>query len=164
MRWVGPPPPPGRAGEESAGVSAYRDAAMWAARSMRYSEAKAYLGEGLRYADDIQQSFCGHLMQATSAVIAWASAEWEKSAVEARQALSDRGCRQGANIARWALGFVALGRGDLETATTELEEALAFGEQRASSLPTSCHRSGGWPRSPSLPASRSEPSPDASRR
>ena len=117
------------AGEESAGVSAYRDAAMWAARSMRYSEAKAYLGEGLRYADDIQQSFCGHLMQATSAVIGWASGEWDKSAVEARQALSDRGCRQGANIARWAIGFVALGRGDLETATTELEEALAFGER-----------------------------------
>jgi DNA-binding CsgD family transcriptional regulator len=116
-------------GEESAGVSGYRDAAMWAARSMRYREAKAYLGEGLRYADDIQQSFCGHLMQATSAVIAWASADWDDSAVQARQALSDRGCRQGANIARSAIGFVALGRGDLETAETELQEALAFGEQ-----------------------------------
>ncbi len=116
-------------GEESLGVTAYREAAMWAARSMRYGLAIEYLGEGRRYADEIEQSHCAHLMQATSAMVAWAGSDWTGAVLEARQAISDRGCRRATNIARCTVGFVALGRGDLGEAEVALAESLAFGER-----------------------------------
>lgn len=116
-------------GEESIGVTAYREAAMWAARSMRYGQAIEFLGEGLRYADEIEQSHCAHLMQATSAMVAWAGSDWTGAVLEARQAISDHGCRRATNIARATVGFVALGRGDLAGAEAVLSEALSFGER-----------------------------------
>jgi len=117
-----------RAGREETGVSAFRDAATMAASAMDYGAARRWIGEGLRYADSIEQSHCAHVMSATSALVSWADAEWVEAATQARQALADRGCRRAAEMARWALGYVALGRGDLEAATAELTEAYDFGE------------------------------------
>jgi DNA-binding CsgD family transcriptional regulator len=116
-----------RAGYEMTGVSAYRDAAVYSARAMDYGGAEHWIGEGLRYADQIEQSHCAHVMAATSAMVAWADARWSDAAEQARQAVSDHGCRRAANVARWALGYVLLGRGVLKEATAELEAAFAFG-------------------------------------
>ena len=118
-----------RAGAESVGVSAYRDAALWAVRTMRYRQATDYLGEGLRYADAIEQSYCSHLMLATAALVAWADADWSNATADAQQAISDPGCQRAPNMARWTMGFVALGRGEMEDAETVLAEALGFGER-----------------------------------
>ncbi len=116
------------AGFEATGVSAFRDAATLAVAGMQYEEAARWINEGLRYADSIEQSHCAHVMSATSAMVSWAASDWVAAEVRARQAIADRGCRRGAAMARWALGYVALGRGDLAAATNELTEALQFGE------------------------------------
>jgi DNA-binding CsgD family transcriptional regulator len=118
-----------RAGFEMTGVSAYRDAAVYAARAMDYAGAERWINEGLRYADQIEQSHCAHVMSATGAMLAWADARWSEAAEQARQAVADHGCPRAANTARWALGYVLFGRGVLIEATAELTAALKFGEQ-----------------------------------
>jgi DNA-binding CsgD family transcriptional regulator len=117
------------AGYESTGVSAFRDAATLAARAMDYQGATRWINEGLRYADSIEQSHCAHVMSATEAMVSWAEARWGEAATVARQAVADHGCRRAAETARWALGYVELGRGALDEAAAELTEALEFGEQ-----------------------------------
>jgi DNA-binding CsgD family transcriptional regulator len=117
-----------RAGYEETGVSAFRDAATLAARVMDYAGSTRWIGEGLRYADAIEQSHCAHVMTATGALVAWAGARWTESAAQARQAVADHGCRRAANTARWALGYVALGQGRWDEAAGELSAALEFGE------------------------------------
>jgi DNA-binding CsgD family transcriptional regulator len=120
------------AGFEETGVSAFRDAATLAARAMDYREASHWINEGLRYADSIEQSHCAHVMSATSAMVSWADGRWSEAAAQARQAVVDHGCRRGAETARWALGYVELGRSALDEATAELTEALEFGRQSES--------------------------------
>jgi DNA-binding CsgD family transcriptional regulator len=116
------------AGYESTGVSAYRDAATMATLAMDYPEAVSLINAGLRYADSIEQSYCAHVMTATSAIVSWAGADWADASELARQAMADRGCRRGAETARFALASVALGHGDLEAAEAEFTTALRFGE------------------------------------
>ena len=84
-----------RAGWESTGVSAFRDASTFAAEALDYEAAKHWIGEGLRYADSIQQSHCAHVMAATSAMVAWAGADWLDASVLASEAIADHGCRRG---------------------------------------------------------------------
>jgi DNA-binding CsgD family transcriptional regulator len=114
-------------GYESTGVSAFRDAATLAVRTMAYQEATRWINEGLRFADSIEQSHCAHVMSATGAMVSWAEARWPEAASVARQAVADHGCRRAANTARWALSYVQLGRGELDEATAELTKALEFG-------------------------------------
>jgi DNA-binding CsgD family transcriptional regulator len=117
-----------RAGLESTGVSAFRDAGTLAAFTLDYATATRWIGDGLRYADSIEQSFCAHMMSSTSAMVSWAGADWGQASRQAGQAVVDKGCRRGAAMARWVLGYVAMGRGQLAAATAELEDALHFGE------------------------------------
>ncbi|MEO8437806.1 MAG: AAA family ATPase [Chloroflexota bacterium] len=116
-----------REGREAIGVSAYRDAGLMAMHAMDYPSAMRWIAAGLRYADSIDQSHCAHIMSATSAIVSWAGGAWADSAAEARQAMADRGCRRGAEMARWALAYVALGRGDLAEMDAELAEGYRFG-------------------------------------
>jgi DNA-binding CsgD family transcriptional regulator len=99
---------------------------------MDYAGAERFIAEGLRYADQIEQSHCAHVMSATSAMVAWAGGRWSEAAETARQAVADHGCLKAANTARWALGYVLLGRGVLGEATAELTTALEFGEHSES--------------------------------
>jgi DNA-binding CsgD family transcriptional regulator len=114
-------------GYASTGVSAYRDSATYAVTAFAYGPATRMIDEGLRYADAIEQSQCAHVMRATSALVAWAGGEWDESNAQARQALSDPGCRRAAEAARWAIGNIALGRGRLDAAVAEFEPAFDFG-------------------------------------
>ena len=118
-----------RAGFEDIGVTAFRDAATLAVRTMDYARADGFLAEGLRYADAIEQSHCRHVMSATSAVGAWARADWVNAVTTARQTIADHGCRRAVTMARWAVGYVALGRGDVQTAVAELSAALSVGQE-----------------------------------
>ena len=121
-----------RAGLEGSGVTAYRDAATLAVSAMDYAGAARSINAGLRYADSIEQSHCAHVMSATAALISWAGADWVEAGVQARQAVADHGCRRAAETARWTLGYVALGRGDLDAAAAELTQAYRFGEESES--------------------------------
>lgn len=118
-----------RAGHGAIGVSAFRDAGTLAVAGLRYDAASQWIGEGLRYADSMEQSHCAHVMSANSAIVAWATADWTAAAARAEQAVADKGCQRAAAMARWALGYVLLGRGDLDGATAVLSDALAFGER-----------------------------------
>jgi DNA-binding CsgD family transcriptional regulator len=115
-------------GFEDAGVTAYRDAAVTASRVMDYRRAAAWIDDGLRYADAIEQSHCAHVMAATGALVAWAEGRWDEAVALGEHALADRGCHRAANMARWPLGYVALGRGDTEAAAVYLREAEEFAE------------------------------------
>ncbi len=117
------------AGFESTGVSAFRDASTMALSAMDYAEATRWINRGLPYADSIEQSHCAHVMSATGAIVGWATADWTAASARGSQAVADHGCRRAESMARWALGYVALGRGDIAAATAELGEALRFGEE-----------------------------------
>lgn len=117
-----------RAGFEDIGVTAFRDAATMAVRTMDYARANRSIADGLRYADAIEQSHCRHVLAATSALASWAGADWDEAATTARQTVADHGCRRAAAMARWTVGYVALGRGDMAAAEAELTAALTVGE------------------------------------
>jgi DNA-binding CsgD family transcriptional regulator len=116
-----------QAGWEAVGVSAFRDASTFAADFLDYPASKRWTEAGLRYADSIQQSFCAHMMASTSAMIAWAGADWTQADTLARESIADHAGPRATEIARWTIGYVAMGRGDTVRARDALEEALAFG-------------------------------------
>lgn len=113
------------AGLEDTGLGAYRDTITMATDAMRYDLAQMALHEGLRYAATTQQAHCRHVMAATSGFIDWAAGHWEDVVASAGLELVERGCRRGAVIASAALGFVAMGRGEVDRARGHLELALA---------------------------------------
>jgi DNA-binding CsgD family transcriptional regulator len=108
-------------------VTAFREASTVAASALDYATAVHWIGEGVRYADSVEQSHCAHVMRATLAMVSWAGGEPEDAQRRARQAIVDKGCRRGAATARWALGYVSMSRGELDEAGAELTEALDFG-------------------------------------
>ena len=111
-------------GYEELCVTAYRDASTIAARTMDYRRSRAWLTDGLRYADTYEQSHCGHVMTAVGALVAWAEGRWIDAIASGEQAIADGGCARGIVIARTALGYVFVGRGVVERAKAHLEEAL----------------------------------------
>jgi hypothetical protein len=92
------------------------------------------LDEGLRYADEIEQSYCRHVLAATSAHVAWAAVRWDEAVHVAGQELVERGSRRGTLGSRDVLGFVAFGRGDVERARALLDDSLAIGGRTAGRL------------------------------
>ncbi len=114
------------AGFEDVCVTAYRDAAVMAARVMEYRQAQTWIEEGLRYAGSIEQSHCAHVMRSTGALVAWADGRWGDAIDLAEHAVADRGCSRAAAMARWVLGYASFGRGATERADEHLEAALSF--------------------------------------
>ena len=100
------------AGYESVGVTGYRNLAILAARIMDPKAAAAALGEGLQYADAIEQSHCRQMMASTAGILEWGAGRWDAADELARQELSDRGCRRGSIGCMDLIGLVGLGRGD----------------------------------------------------
>lgn len=114
---------------ESTGVTAFRAAAAFAVRVMDYPTAEVGLREGLRYADEIEQSYCRHVMAATSAHVAWAAGRWDDAVPIAGIEIVERGSRRGTLGSRDALGFVAFGRGQVDRARSLLDDSLAIGRE-----------------------------------
>jgi len=112
---------------ESVSVTAYRDAALMAIRSMDYREAAIRMQDARRYADAIEQSHCARVMASTDAIIAWAAGDWDDALRIGEQSLADHGHGRAAAIAHWALGYVAMGRGEPSVAGAHLDAALTFG-------------------------------------
>lgn len=116
------------AGFESVGVTGYRNLAILAARLMDRQTAELAIGEGLQYADAIEQSHCRQMMSTTTAVLDWAAGNWDAADERARQELVDRGCPRGLIGSRDVIGLVALGRGRSDEARRWLTESLATGQ------------------------------------
>jgi DNA-binding CsgD family transcriptional regulator len=112
---------------EATGVTSYRMTAAFAIRVMDYERAEIGLTEGLRYADEIQQSYCRHILAATSAHAAWAAGRWDEAIPIAEIEIVERGSRRGTLGSRDALGYVCFGRGETERARSVLEASLAIG-------------------------------------
>ena len=115
------------AGYESVGVTGYRNMAILAARVLDAPTAELALGEGLRYADAIEQSHCRQMMATTAAILDWGGGRWETADERARQELVDRGCRRGVIGSLDVIGLVAFGRGRLDEARRRLEDSLGSG-------------------------------------
>ena len=113
-------------GEEDSGVSGYRDVALLAIRAMDFREASVGLAEGLRYAESVEQTFCGHWLQSSEALASWADGRWEDALRQGGHALSDPGSSGSHVMARWALGYVEAGRGRRAAAEEDLLPALAW--------------------------------------
>src|SRR5262249_36239566 len=111
---------------EATGVTNYRITGDVAARLMEYPTSAIRVGEGIRYADAVEQSYCRHVMAATSAIIGWASGDWDQAVQIAELELVQRGSRRGSIGSRAVLAFVALGRGDVERARALLDASLAI--------------------------------------
>src|SRR4029079_3509369 len=118
------------AGWEGTGVTAFREASTIAASALDYAAAERWIGEGGRYADSVEQSHCAHVMRSTEAMVSWAGADPVEAKRRARQAIVDKGCGRGTFMARWALGFVAMTRGDVHQASEVLTDALEVGATR----------------------------------
>jgi DNA-binding CsgD family transcriptional regulator len=116
---------------ESTGVTAYRIAAALGTRVIEYPIAQVGLSEGLRYADEIEQSYCRRILAATSAQTAWAAGDWDDAVRIAALELVGRGSRRGTLGSRDVLGFVATGRGEVERARDLHEAALAIARPAA---------------------------------
>jgi DNA-binding CsgD family transcriptional regulator len=111
---------------ESTGVTGYRVAADMAIRFMEYPTSIVGLTEGLRYADEIEQSYCRHVMAASSSHLAWVEGRWDDAIPIAGLELVQRGSRRSTLGSRAVLGFIAFGRGDVVRARELLDEALAI--------------------------------------
>jgi DNA-binding CsgD family transcriptional regulator len=111
---------------EATGVTNYRITGDVAARVMEYRTSAIGVGEGIRYADEVEQSYCRHVMSATSAIIAWASGDWDEAVRIAELELVQRGSRRGSIGSRAVLAFVGFGRGDVDRARALLDASLAI--------------------------------------
>ena len=120
------------AGYESVGVTGYRNIAIMAARVLDPAAARVAIGEGLRYADAIEQSHCRQMMASTSALLEWSVGHWDEADRMSRQELVERGCRRGVIGCVDVIGLVAMGRGHLKEARRWFEDSLeiahTFGE------------------------------------
>ena len=117
------------AGFEAVGVTGYRNLAIMAARIMDPRAAELALGEGLQYADAIEQSHCRQMMATTAALLDWGAGRWDAADERARHELVDRGCRRGTIGSLDVVGLVALGRGRADEARGWLEESLTAGRR-----------------------------------
>jgi DNA-binding CsgD family transcriptional regulator len=111
---------------EGSGVTNYRITADIAARVMEYDVSMAGIAEGIRYADEIEQSYCRHIMAATSAIVGWASGSWDEAVQIAELEIVQRGSRRGSIGSRATLAFVSFGRGDADRARALLDASMAI--------------------------------------
>lgn len=116
-------------GYETHAVNAYRDAAWFSVRSLRYADAGEWIAEGLKYAEEIEQSFCGHLLASAQGIVSWAAGDWAAAGEQAGQSASDPGSMRSRATAHWVLGWIAAGRGDRQGAEAHLRPAVEFGRR-----------------------------------
>jgi DNA-binding CsgD family transcriptional regulator/type II secretory pathway predicted ATPase ExeA len=118
-----------RAGQEDNSISLYREVALFAMRALDYVEARTAIEEGLRYAESVEQTSCGHSLASCAALVSWSEGHWENALRQGGHALSDGGAGASKNMGRWALGYVEAGRGRRGAAEEHLLPALEYGRR-----------------------------------
>ena len=109
-------------------ITSFRLGATTAIGVLDYRQAASWIGEGIAYADAIEQSYCSHIMHAVGGLVAWGDGRWDDAIGESAQVLMTNGSARGAAMARWPLAYVALGRGDLPEARRQLAAANDFAD------------------------------------
>ena len=99
---------------------------------VEYDRAERWLTDGIGYAEKVELWNHRHYMASHLAHVQWATGQWEAATRTAQHALADgRGGITTRITAQYVLGYLAMGRGDWETAAGPLREAFAQGEQMA---------------------------------
>ena len=127
IRWIGEDTR--SKGHEDNGVGCYRDVALLAMRAMDFREASIGLAEGLRYAESVEQTICGHFLASSEALVSWADGRFDDALRQGGHALSDPGSAASRAMAQWALGYVEACRGNRRGAEEHLLPALEFGRR-----------------------------------
>ena len=97
---------------------------------VEYDRAEHWLNEGIEYADRTEQWNHRHYMAGHLAHVWWCRGRWDDADRSAQQALNEReGGITTRIIALHVAGFVALGRGHVESAVRFLEEARRLGDE-----------------------------------
>ncbi len=118
------------AGLETEAARAYRMIGSCASVLVEYERAERWLREGIDYAERVELWNDRHYMAAHLAHVLWATGRWADAEAAAEHALADgRGGLTTRITALHALGFLALGRGDLALARDRLGEAFEAGSR-----------------------------------
>ncbi|MEV6850398.1 LuxR C-terminal-related transcriptional regulator, partial [Actinoplanes sp. NPDC051411] len=113
---------------EGQAARGYRMIGSSASMLVEYPTALRWLGDGIAYAERVEQFSDRHYMTAHLAHVHWAVGDWDRALSLARQALADGGGITTRITALHVLGFVAFGRGEFESASALLTEAASLGE------------------------------------
>src|SRR5262249_33848844 len=65
------------AGQEDNSISVYRDIALYAMRALDVRAARGGIVEGLRYAESVEQTACGHSLTSCDALVSWSEGAWD---------------------------------------------------------------------------------------
>ena len=117
---------------EAEAARGYRMLTTSASVLVEYDRAERWMADGIRYAEQVELWNHRHYMAAHLAHVQWCTGHWPAAAQSASQALADgRGGITTQITAQYVLGYLALGRGDWDTATSLLADALTLGERMA---------------------------------
>ena len=115
---------------EAEAARAYRMIGSCASVLVEYERGERWLREGIDYAERVELWNHRHYMAAHLAHVLWATGRWAEAERVAEQVLADgRGGITTRITALHALGYVALGRGDLALARERLGEAYDAGDR-----------------------------------
>jgi DNA-binding CsgD family transcriptional regulator len=115
---------------EAEAARGYRMMGSSASTLVEYARAERWLAEGIEYATRTEQWNHRHYMAAHQAHVWWCQGRWDEADLAAQQVLADgEGGITTRIIALHVSGFLALGRGQLDSAARWLDEARAAGEQ-----------------------------------
>jgi DNA-binding CsgD family transcriptional regulator len=115
---------------EAEAARAYRLIGCTSSVMVEYDRGERWLEEGIRYAEKVQLWNHRHYLASHLAHVRWATGAWDTATRTAEGALADgRGGITTRITAQYVLGYVAMGRGDWDSAAELLGEALAEGEQ-----------------------------------
>jgi DNA-binding CsgD family transcriptional regulator len=118
--------------QEAEAARGYRMIGSSASVLVEYDRAEVWLADGIRYAEQVELWNHRHYMASHLAHVQWGTGQWDAAAQTARHVLADgRGGITTRITAQYVLGYLAMGRGDWETAGSELREALTEGAQMA---------------------------------
>lgn len=118
--------------QEAEAARGYRMLTSCASVLVEYDRAERGIDDGIRYAEKVELWNNRHYMASHLAHVQWCTGRWAAAAQTAQQALADgRGGITTQITAQYVLGYLALGRGDWDTATSLLQEAFTLGERMA---------------------------------
>jgi DNA-binding CsgD family transcriptional regulator/tetratricopeptide (TPR) repeat protein len=118
--------------QEAEAARGYRMIGCTTSVLVEYDRAERWLVDGVRYAEKVELWNHRHYMASHLAHVQWATGAWDTATQTAQRALADgRGGITTQITAQYVLGYLAMGRGDWNAATSLLGEALAQGEQMA---------------------------------
>jgi DNA-binding CsgD family transcriptional regulator/tetratricopeptide (TPR) repeat protein len=117
-------------GLEAEAARGYRMIGSSASTLVEYDRAEHWLREGIEYAARTEQWNHRHYMASHQTHVWWCQGRWDEADRAAQQALVEsEGGITTRITALHVVGFVALGRGHLESAARPLNEARAAGEE-----------------------------------